>query len=90
MTYQENDIGDRRTYAVRLYQDEIDTDSNKVDPLMNELNDDPVEMFGVPAFELKAELDKRDTDVVSSDDPEQSDDMREEIQDFDDGQGQRD
>lgn len=76
--------GDRSDYIVRSYQDGVDVDQNKSDPLMNELNDDPVEMFGVPANELREELDKRDTDVVDADDPEDSDDMREEMESLDD------
>lgn len=72
-------------YTIQSYQDDLDTDPDKHDPLMNELNDDPVELLGVPADKLRAELDKRDTDVVDPDDPEDSDDMREEIEALVDG-----
>lgn len=67
-------------YTVRSYQDGVNENDDTTDPLMNELNDDPVELLGVPAKELRAELDKRDTDVVNPDDPEDSDDMREAVE----------
>lgn len=72
-------------YEVQSYQDNLDTDPNKVDPVMHEENDDAVETFGVPARELRDEMDKRDLD-----DPNTTDDMRSEVEDFDDGQGVRD
>lgn len=65
-------------YEVQSYQDELDIDPSKTDPVMSEENDDPVAMLGVPAGELASELDKRDLD-----DPHTTDDMREQIEDLD-------
>lgn len=42
------------------YQDDLTTDEDATDPLMSEGSDDPTEVFGVPANELRAELDKED------------------------------
>ena len=75
---------EKREYRVTSYQDDVDTDPEKSDPLMNELNDDPVDLLGVPAEELRSELDKRDTDIVDGDNPDGSDDNREAIEDMDD------
>lgn len=68
----------KRDYEVQSYQDELTTDPNKTDPIMSEENDDPVQTLGVPANELRDELDKR---VLG--DPHTTDDMREEIEDLD-------
>lgn len=69
-------------YEVQSYQDEIDTDPGKTDPVMSEMNDDPVEELGVPASKLAEELDKRDLG-----DPNTTDDMREAIEDIDQDEG---
>lgn len=73
---------DTKDYEVQSYQDELDTAETMSDPIMAEENDDPVETLGVPADELKDELDKRDLD-----DPDTTDDMREEIEDLDEEMG---
>lgn len=85
MQNDDEDMNDPATYGARNYQDELDTADDKTDPIMNEAGDDPVETLGVPANELRAELDKRDLE-----DPDTTDDMRQEIEDLDDGQGERD
>jgi hypothetical protein len=64
-------------YQVRNYQDDLDVDPNKVDPIMSE-QDDPVETFGIPASEFKDELDKLDLES-----PDATDDMRAELEDLD-------
>ena len=68
-------------YDVREYQDDLDTDPKMVDSAMHDETDDVVETLGVPA----EELEKRDLDS-----PDATEDMREEIQDLNEGQGQRD
>jgi hypothetical protein len=58
------------------YQDDLDTSSTIVDPIMDEESDDPTEELGVDRKEFKDELDKYDFDEVGHGD----DDMREEIE----------
>ena len=59
----------------RSYQDDLDI--NSTDPLASEREDDPVKGFGVPADELKDELDKIDLDEPDTED------ARERIEDLD-------
>jgi len=59
------------------YQDDVDARDDQTDPLMNERDDDPVKVFGVPAKEFKNEMDKLDPSQPNSDD------AREEIEDLD-------
>ena len=62
-----------------LYQDDLDTSDDAVDPIMNEETDDPIETLQVPPEEFKKELD-----AIALDDPElTSEDMRETIEDRD-------
>lgn len=61
------------------YQDDFDTEDTAVDPVMQEENDDPIETFGIPPEEFRAELDDLDIDDTDSD----KDDMRETIEDRD-------
>ena len=42
------------------YQDDLTTDDNATDPIMDEENDDPTEELGIPPEEFKEELDKED------------------------------
>ena len=64
------------------YQDDLDTDPNVSDPVIDEETDDPVETFGVPEDEYKDELDKLDID-----DDLDSEDSRENIEDLDEDLG---
>lgn len=73
------------TYDPRLYEDELDTDSDATDPVTAEETDDPTRVLGVPPDELDEELDKLDTDGDSYDD----EDMREYIEDQDEEMGER-
>jgi len=66
-------------YEVQNYQDDLTTDDNKADPIIDEETDDPVEELGVNRNEFKKELDKYDFDEAGHGD----DDMREEIEDRD-------
>lgn len=66
-------------YEVQNYQDDLTTDDNKADPIIDEETDDPVEELGVNRNEFKNELDKYDFDEAGHGD----DDMREEIEDRD-------
>lgn len=61
------------------YQDDLDTDESKVDPIMDEETDDPTEELGVPPEEFKRELDSYDVD----DGLAAHDDRREAIEDRD-------
>lgn len=63
---------------VRGYQDELDTDDEATDPIMDEESDDPTKDLGVDPKEFKAELDKYDFD-----DDEEGDDRREQLEDLD-------
>jgi hypothetical protein len=62
--------------ALHNYQDDLDTDGNIRDPIMDEEPDDPTEELGVDKQEFKDELDKTDFDFTDNGD----DDMREEIE----------
>jgi hypothetical protein len=66
-------------YEVQNYQDDLTTDDNKADPIIDEETDDPTEELGVNRNEFKKELDKYDFDEAGHGD----DDMREEIEDRD-------
>lgn len=66
-------------YQVQNYQDDLTTDDNKADPIIDEETDDPTEELGVNRNEFKKELDKYDFDEAGHGD----DDMREEIEDRD-------
>ncbi len=45
------------------YQDDLDTEFDDADPLLDEGIDDPTEELGVPPEEFKDELDKLDEDT---------------------------
>lgn len=45
---------------LQSYQDDLTTDDNATDPVMEEEGDDPTEELGVPPEEFKDELDKQD------------------------------
>ena len=70
------------------YQDDLTTDDNSKDPLMDELSDDPTEELGVPPSELRDELDKQITDEDNGGIPARDydilDDQRENIEGLDD------
>ena len=59
------------------YQDDLDTDDSKVDPIMDEETDDPTEELGVPPEEFKRELDDIDVDETTDDKRETMEDMDE-------------
>jgi hypothetical protein len=68
----------------RPYQDDLDTDDNAIDPVMDEETDDPVEMLQVPADEFKDEMDN-----IALDDLERgNEDMRETVEDLDENMGE--
>ena len=73
---------DNNYQPVNSYQDDLD--NNKIDPLTTEESDDPVHELGIPARELKAELDRLDGQAPAKPNPAyDEDDMREEIEDLD-------
>lgn len=45
---------------LHTYQDDLDGDDSMTDPIMEEIGQDPSVELGVPADELRAELDKED------------------------------
>ena len=61
------------------YQDDLDTDNEIKDPIMDEESDDPTEILGVDQKEYKEELDKYDFDEAGHG----NDDRREQIEDLD-------
>jgi len=75
-------------FQLRSFQDDLATDDNATDPLMDELGDDPTKELGIPASEFKAELDKSAVDDDNSGIPRRDydihDDQREYIEDQDD------
>jgi len=83
--------------TLQNYQDDLDTSSSIVDPIMDELSDDPTKELGIDPKEFKKELDQyafgdsmkrddedRDIDGENSEDVE---DRREDIEsrDMDEG-----
>ena len=66
------------------YQDDLDTGSTIVDPIMDEESDDPTEELGVDPKEFKNELDKYAfEDGLKHEENEEEDDRREDIEDLD-------
>jgi len=61
------------------YQDDLDTDNEIKDPIMDEESDGPTEILGVDQKEYKEELDKYDFDEAGHG----NDDRREQIEDLD-------
>lgn len=77
---------DEDDIELQSYQDDLTTDDNATDPLMEETGDDPSKELGVPPDELGNELDKEfdDEDEPDDDDIDVHDDEREYIEDQDD------
>jgi hypothetical protein len=75
-------------FQLRSFQDDLATDDNATDPIMDESGDDPTEELGIPASEFKSELDKEITDEDNDGIPRRDfdilDDQRENIEDLDD------
>lgn len=73
-------------YQPQSYQDDLTTDDNATDPIMQEEGEDPSEELGVPANELKNELDKEldDEDELDDNDSDVHDDQREYVEDQND------
>ena len=70
-------------------QDDLTTDDNAADPVMQEEGEDPAAELGIPSEELKRELDKEETDDGTNiddadDDSDIHDDQREYVTDLDD------
>lgn len=61
------------------YQDDLDTDPNKTDPIIPEQTDEPQDWTGVPNKELKEDLDRLAFDETQRGD----DDLREHVEDMD-------
>lgn len=70
------------------YQDDIDTKGT--DTVTHEMTDDPVEGFGVPANEFKKELNRMDGKTTDDEEPEDTEDMREHIEDLNEDDMDRD
>lgn len=65
------------------YQDDLDTDPHKIDRVTHEQTDDLAERAGIPPHELARELKKMEV----TDDGEESEDMREHLEDLDEDGG---
>jgi len=67
------------------YQDDFDTSDDMSDPMMDELEDDPVKGFGVPVEEFKRELDDLaiDEELLPGNEDKNFEDARERIEDLD-------
>jgi len=68
--------------VLQNYQDDLSTDSNIKDPIMDEESDDPTEELGVNPKEFKDELDKYDFGNGAHK-GDSADDRREQIEDLD-------
>ena len=51
---------DDNDIQIHTYQDDLTTDDNAIDPIMDEETEDPAEEIGIPRDEFKEELDKLD------------------------------
>jgi hypothetical protein len=67
--------------STRTYQDDLDYKDESVDPFINETTEDPADLLQIPSSEFKDELDKTVIDDLGNGD----DDMRETIEDRDEG-----
>ena len=79
---------DDQDYKPQNYQDDLDTKG--VDIVTHEQTDDPVKGFGVPANEFRKELNHLDGEARGDEDPEFEEDMREHVEDMDQGDNGRD
>lgn len=68
------------------YQEDIDANETQIDPVTDELTENPADELRIPEDELKNELDKSADDGLGRGD----DDMREAIEDADEDDGKRD
>ncbi|HEU5121680.1 MAG TPA: hypothetical protein VFT59_02450 [Candidatus Saccharimonadales bacterium] len=78
-------MNDDNDIKLHNYQDDLDTDADIRDPIMDEETDDPTKELGIPPEEFKDELDKRDLDDPTRD----NEDMREAIEDADEDDDKR-
>lgn len=74
-----SDLSDPEGWDNETYQDDLDYRDDAVDPISNEITDDPTEELGVPPEEFKAEMDKIALDDWGHDD----EDSREALEDRD-------
>jgi hypothetical protein len=65
---------------LRSYQDDLTTDEDATDPLMDEQADDPTSLLRIPPAEFADELDKED---FGDSDEGGDDDRREALEDAD-------
>ncbi len=72
-------------FKLQSYQDDLTTDDDATDPVMEEEGEDPSEELGVPPEELRKELDKEfdDEDEINDDNVDVHDDERESVEDAD-------
>ena len=76
-------------YQPQSYQDDLATDDNTTDPVMDEEGENPADELGIPEGELADELDKLNVDGEDRGllDEDISDDERELIEDLDEDEG---
>lgn len=76
-------------YQPQSYQDDLATDDNATDPVMDEEGENPADELGIPEEELASELDKLNVDGEDNGllDDDISDDERELIEDLDEDEG---
>lgn len=81
-------MNDDDDIKLQSYQDDLTTDDNATDPVMDEENDNPADELGIPEEEYKDELDKEvgdEEEDQNSKDVDVQDDRREYVEDqFDD------
>lgn len=69
---------------LRNYQDDLDTDGNKIDRVTHEQTDSLADRAGIPQHELDREMKKLKFDEMGRGD----DDMREYLEDADENMGE--
>ena len=76
-------MNDDDDLQVNDYQDDLDTDPNKTDRITHEQTDNLAERAGMPPQELAREFKK----MEKNEDGDESEDMREHIEDLDEDEG---
>lgn len=69
-------------YQLQSYQDDLTTDDNVSDPVMDEYGEDPAKELGIPRSAFKEELDKEEIDDLDDDEYPDDIDVRDDERDY--------
>lgn len=69
-------------FQLQSYQDDLTTDDNASDPLMDEEGENPAEELGIPLDKFKKELDKEEIDDLDDDEYTDDIDIRDDERDY--------